>query len=510
MADGHEITSAELDLENDQACDINLKNFLKYDEKQSLLKWTGTFELLKDFCVKILKIEDLVCSEQKRSRKIKSKSAVLTLYKNTSTLQIHGNHAKDLKCQLKSFIGESSEETSREEVSRQSSNEERREKVQRSPTSNDSTTKSTPSMEEISAIKSEISRIWEALKSPSTNELHQQSLAELKQENSLLNSTIASLKIQISSIEEERDSLRIALQLICKDLNQARSSAIVPEVYKFPSVNHHNNEIQITSKQNRNASSSKESQKQSKESQEIIHVPDSDNDHHNNEIPNTSKHRNASSSKVSQKRSKEVQANKTHKKSQRPTTKPAEIQTENRFEVLQDPGKEPQTETPNNTTVIIGDSMIKNVQGWKLGRKAGHRVIVKSFPGASTADMFHYLKPTLDKKPDQVILHIGTNDLNKSSPAQIADNIVRLSKMIKDEAQSKVTLSEIITRTDKTPVDDIKILNEHLNRSSNQNGWGIIRHGNISKEHLNKGGLHLNEKGVSTLAKNFINFLNQQ
>ena len=39
------------------------------------------------------------------------------------------------------------------------------------------------------------------------------------------------------------------------------------------------------------------------------------------------------------------------------------------------------------------------------------RVVVKSFAGATTSDMSHYVKPTLNKKPDQIILHAGTNDI---------------------------------------------------------------------------------------------------
>ena len=39
------------------------------------------------------------------------------------------------------------------------------------------------------------------------------------------------------------------------------------------------------------------------------------------------------------------------------------------------------------TTVIIGDSIIRNIQGWQLGKEVGHRVVVKSFAGATTSDM---------------------------------------------------------------------------------------------------------------------------
>ena len=39
------------------------------------------------------------------------------------------------------------------------------------------------------------------------------------------------------------------------------------------------------------------------------------------------------------------------------------------------------------TAVLLDDSMIKQMQGWRLGRKVGHHVVVKSFPGATTRNM---------------------------------------------------------------------------------------------------------------------------
>jgi hypothetical protein len=48
-----------------------------------------------------------------------------------------------------------------------------------------------------------------------------------------------------------------------------------------------------------------------------------------------------------------------------------------------------------HTTVLIGDSMIKNIQEPKLGKDVGKRVVVKSFPGAT--DMRHYLRPTMGR-----------------------------------------------------------------------------------------------------------------
>ena len=64
-------------------------------------------------------------------------------------------------------------------------------------------------------------------------------------------------------------------------------------------------------------------------------------------------------------------------------------------------------------TVIIGDSMIKGIQSWKLKKSLKENVQVKVFHGASIEDMKHYIIPTKKVEPNVVILHVGTNNLKK-------------------------------------------------------------------------------------------------
>ena len=59
--------------------------------------------------------------------------------------------------------------------------------------------------------------------------------------------------------------------------------------------------------------------------------------------------------------------------------------------------------------------MIKNIQGTKLGEAVGHRVVVKSFSGATTKAMKDYLKPNLELSPDQVFFMLPPMTLNKKS-----------------------------------------------------------------------------------------------
>ena len=58
-------------------------------------------------------------------------------------------------------------------------------------------------------------------------------------------------------------------------------------------------------------------------------------------------------------------------------------------------------------------------------------VKVFSFSGATTEDMKSYLVPLIEKKPDHIILNIGTNDLTGDTPeGSIVEKILGLADMI--------------------------------------------------------------------------------
>ena len=76
---------------------------------------------------------------------------------------------------------------------------------------------------------------------------------------------------------------------------------------------------------------------------------------------------------------------------------------------------------------IIGDSMIKKVDGYLLTNSIKHKYLVKVRPflAAKTVDMFDYVKPIQrDFDPDAYILHIGTDDLTADKkPDEIGSEI---------------------------------------------------------------------------------------
>ena len=60
---------------------------------------------------------------------------------------------------------------------------------------------------------------------------------------------------------------------------------------------------------------------------------------------------------------------------------------------------------------------------------------VKSFSGATVDDMSHFLKLSIRKKPNKLIIHAGTNDVRRSSPKIIAEK-VKLAENFKNESRS--------------------------------------------------------------------------
>ena len=162
--------------------------------------------------------------------------------------------------------------------------------------------------------------------------------------------------------------------------------------------------------------------------------------------------------------------------------------------------------------MIIGDSTLKNVEGWRIGRNTRTRTTIKSFPGAAVADCYHYFKPPLDSKPDEVIIHVGANDLKTNSARSTAESIVDLASWTASERPTTtISISEVTTREDQDGLGGkVKEVNKILKKFCRQNEWQLISHNNIDESCLNRSKLHLNKKGTGLIAANFIKHIKDQ
>ena len=136
--------------------------------------------------------------------------------------------------------------------------------------------------------------------------------------------------------------------------------------------------------------------------------------------------------------------------------------------------------------VILGDSMVKMLQPTKLTRSVGQRVRVKTFPGATIADMEHYVQPTLHKKPKLVVLHVGTNDLQNKEPKELADGMKLLCQgIVTKNPTTEIAISEIVRTQDSAVNNKIHETNALLSNLCEKANWNFIKHDNIDTKHLN-------------------------
>ena len=102
----------------------------------------------------------------------------------------------------------------------------------------------------------------------------------------------------------------------------------------------------------------------------------------------------------------------------------------------------------NGATLIMGDSTVSDLMERYMPRN--RKVKIRFFSGAKIKGMFHYAIPLLEKDPDFVILHVGTNDAQYKVGSDISNEILELMRFIKDKLPGceKITLSTPIIRTD--------------------------------------------------------------
>ena len=145
--------------------------------------------------------------------------------------------------------------------------------------------------------------------------------------------------------------------------------------------------------------------------------------------------------------------------------------------------------------------MIAGLEEAKLSRN--RKVKVRFIHGAKIKDFYYYLVPLLQKKPDNIILHFGTNN----APYKNEDKIYKELKSIKDfinnqHPSSKVYISAPILRLDNKNANSI--LKKYVAKLKVVEEKPVILHDNILSCHLNKDRLHLNSYGSMKLAENFI------
>ena len=109
------------------------------------------------------------------------------------------------------------------------------------------------------------------------------------------------------------------------------------------------------------------------------------------------------------------------------------------------------------------------------------KVVRKSFPGTTSKDFVHYIKPTLQENEfDTSILHIGVNDVSKlgSNIDTVSKDIVNIANHCKNFGAKQMIISGL-TLTARLNASFIQ-----LKFFAKKHGYSFIDNNNVSSENL--------------------------
>lgn len=158
------------------------------------------------------------------------------------------------------------------------------------------------------------------------------------------------------------------------------------------------------------------------------------------------------------------------------------------------------------SVLIIGDSLIKNIDSQKLTKKT---VDKRMYPGKTSDQICREVESIhIDAEPSHVIVHSGTNNLPSDSVESCVSKTENLALKIRNKFQtSKIGISSLTHREDISVSTKLSEVNEKLKEMSSRNGFHFIDNSHIDGSCLNGSKLHLNAKGSAYLATSFIKFL---
>ena len=85
---------------------------------------------------------------------------------------------------------------------------------------------------------------------------------------------------------------------------------------------------------------------------------------------------------------------------------------------------------PHGTTLIVGDSMINQMDEDRLSNNSKRSVKVRAFGGFRINEIYSKLDSLLKKKPSRIIIHLRTNDGVTRTSQSILDDLLKLKQYI--------------------------------------------------------------------------------
>ena len=117
--------------------------------------------------------------------------------------------------------------------------------------------------------------------------------------------------------------------------------------------------------------------------------------------------------------------------------------------------------TSKREIIITGDSMIKHVNGREVPRD--NSVKIRCHPGATRDDIIDYVRPIALKKPDMIMIHTSTNEIqNQVNTFQKLRKVITTIKEIDVNNEVQIGVSGVIHPDDQKFEEEIKENNRKL------------------------------------------------
>ena len=152
----------------------------------------------------------------------------------------------------------------------------------------------------------------------------------------------------------------------------------------------------------------------------------------------------------------------------------------------------------------MGDCIPKGINRKILGQKLFNaKAFYRFFPGATSRDFFHYVKPALQDPQtnfDIAILHMDINGILilGSTGETVSNSILHIPNQCKNYGVKEVSISSV-TCTTLLNSDLINDVNNALQNKCQTSGYQFIDNNNITTEKLWKDGIHLANSGKSII-----------
>ena len=158
-----------------------------------------------------------------------------------------------------------------------------------------------------------------------------------------------------------------------------------------------------------------------------------------------------------------------------------------------------------SSNIVVGDSLLNGIN--ERGLSKDFNVKMNNIPGGTSDTVLDKIEELVKCKASSLIVHAGTNDLKKGK--NVLNNVKKIGKEVKRISRNtKIAFSSIKIRKDKKDIDkNVVETNARLKNYCSQKKLDYIENTNIKEEHLGVKKPHLNKRGNSLLATNFLRYL---